>query len=1020
MKKLLFALLILSVVVFVGSCSTPDTPAGNDPAVTTDAQGDAPAVTTEAQGDTPAVTTEAQTPGADTPVVKPDYVVKKLTIGGVDISEFVIVLGPNMTENERHLATLLQKKIYEVCKVEIRCVSHTEPEQKNEILFGKTGRAASEMSPMYGKGSARQTDSKLAFVGNGTDGNGSMMRYLEFLLDAIPAGESYDIRIADFDNVEISQPHLTETNMPSTFSDVTGAYDPDFTNVKNVVDRFNYSVASLPDEITVLSPFEVESFPKSAEKTVFVAPNGNDSNSGTIDAPLATLAAAVKKVSGGGVIYLRGGVYDTTGAGDITARGTMSSPVIVTPYQNENVTFVVGKQLSASVFKPLDTANDPLAERIPASSWDSVVYVDLFSLGWTESELGSISASSPTSPVYPALYINDTMGEISRYPNSNEPMLYFQKVNETGSVTLRDSSSLYNKWIKRVKNWDSWKKAGGTESTTYSFDKGLYNNLKEAVADAQKLDAVSSTRYTDEYGNLNMDLGWSIKLEDLAPLKNKWVNTGDIWFFGNTYSGYRFYTCQIAEFDKKTVSVSSVHGTPLGATPSSNSPTGYNNYYFFNVLEALDYEGEWYVDKSTGYLYVYKTADFDNATLTYCTSTAPILNLVGCSNMIIDGIDTKFSSGEGICLTNCDDVVIQRCEAGHTGSNAIYVRQSTDCAIIYNEVYDGGDTLISFSGSMKDIGAASATRHVVQNNHCHSPRYSVKLGISISGAFTVASHNKLEDNGIYLSNTAECVVEYNDVKGGSLDVTDGGLIYLGLYDNFANHIRYNYLHDWNISDTGVYFDDLSCFNYAYGNIIDTSTKTSEGEVLLLYSSSGHYNVFFGNLLVGRGEDSITESSSYFDENQPSGYRFEGWAQKFVDTAKSYSATFYKHFPEMKIFYDMMKQHKDELKASSYVRNDLEIYLRAPAKNVIMNNIILGAETPIVQSLLKLTNSVTGELMTSTDLIQNNYHSTNVSSVLANHLNGDYTVSDSALSAITAIIPDFTQLTTENAGLTYER
>lgn len=47
-------------------------------------------------------------------------------------------------------------------------------------------------------------------------------------------------------------------------------------------------------------------------KTIYVAPNGNDATAGTIDAPLATLPAAYKKVVSGDTVYFRGGTYKVT------------------------------------------------------------------------------------------------------------------------------------------------------------------------------------------------------------------------------------------------------------------------------------------------------------------------------------------------------------------------------------------------------------------------------------------------------------------------------------------------------------------------------------------------------------------------------------------------------------------------------------------------------------------------------------------------------------------------------------
>ena len=47
-------------------------------------------------------------------------------------------------------------------------------------------------------------------------------------------------------------------------------------------------------------------------KSIYIAPGGNDSAAGTIDAPLATLPAAYKKVVSGDAVYFRGGTYKVT------------------------------------------------------------------------------------------------------------------------------------------------------------------------------------------------------------------------------------------------------------------------------------------------------------------------------------------------------------------------------------------------------------------------------------------------------------------------------------------------------------------------------------------------------------------------------------------------------------------------------------------------------------------------------------------------------------------------------------
>jgi len=45
---------------------------------------------------------------------------------------------------------------------------------------------------------------------------------------------------------------------------------------------------------------------------IFVAPDGDDTNPGSIDQPLASMQKAQELVSAGDTVYIRGGSYDVT------------------------------------------------------------------------------------------------------------------------------------------------------------------------------------------------------------------------------------------------------------------------------------------------------------------------------------------------------------------------------------------------------------------------------------------------------------------------------------------------------------------------------------------------------------------------------------------------------------------------------------------------------------------------------------------------------------------------------------
>ena len=84
----------------------------------------------------------------------------------------------------------------------------------------------------------------------------------------------------------------------------------------------------------------------------FIAPDGDDSAAGTIDAPWLNLQKAVNVALPGDIIYCRGGRYHFTtrdSSGKLTVRiknsGTAEAPITITAYENEQPIFDFEQQL---------------------------------------------------------------------------------------------------------------------------------------------------------------------------------------------------------------------------------------------------------------------------------------------------------------------------------------------------------------------------------------------------------------------------------------------------------------------------------------------------------------------------------------------------------------------------------------------------------------------------------------------------------------------------------------------------
>ncbi|WP_238392532.1 hypothetical protein [Paenibacillus antri] len=127
----------------------------------------------------------------------------------------------------------------------------------------------------------------------------------------------------------------------------------------------------------------------------FIAPNGSDSNAGTVESPFLTLERAreairsLKATSGlpqGGVtVYLRGGEYERTQSFLLDERdsGAADARITYKAYPGESVTLTGGMKLDKSWFVPVE---DPvvLNRIVSVEARGKVLQADLASRGITD------------------------------------------------------------------------------------------------------------------------------------------------------------------------------------------------------------------------------------------------------------------------------------------------------------------------------------------------------------------------------------------------------------------------------------------------------------------------------------------------------------------------------------------------------------------------------------------------------------------------------------------------------------
>ena len=666
--------------------------------------------------------------------------------------------------------------------------------------------------------------------------------------------------------------YLYELNLPEKMADLRGQV-PDEMSAEAVRARFLAARAELPREVTVIDPLAVSDFPASLENEVFVAEDGSDSADGSLTSPLRTVAEAARRVAGkgGAVITVRGGRYAFSEPLTLTEAqsGREGAPFILRSYPGEQVTFTGNTPLSTErgKWQLADPATDPVAARLPSAVQGKVYTTRLSDHGLTAEDIPAIR---PKQEGPPSLLVNGEAYTLARYPNTApdpHELLYFVYVYDSGRCTVRDGSDLYWSWIDRcnAEGWDPMKEVGWeiriVDEKQWELDRPAEYAHKGAAAEI-----------------------------------TKWVNTGDIWYYGSTFEGWEFgyynlaletegqYWAHTADGRRWTpgdgvpylgtpkaemlagqnptgtsawgaeagYSLKSVQSNHWGTKVSGNSPARANTYYLFNAIEALDEPGEWFLDRKTGILYLYPKDEgsFFGSEMSFSSKNAfAPLTLSGLSHAIVEGITVDGTGDVGITLDSCFDLVLQKVKVRNTKKENLLIKDCRRTAVIHSDFSRAGTVLVKFEDANAHYGK-KPTFNLLQNNFFHDPSPMRQHAMLFAGCRSVISHNYFRNTCMDSSTASECIIEYNRFEGGNADVVDGGMYYASGYAVRSNHIRYNLFHMFNATHQAMYFDTMCGGNYAYGNIVSTlgsMNKRHKG----WYSSTGHGNVCVGNIFILR-------------------------------------------------------------------------------------------------------------------------------------------------------------------------
>lgn len=534
----------------------------------------------------------------------------------------------------------------------------------------------------------------------------------------------------------------------------------------------------------------------------YIAPNGSDSNPGTITEPFASVPGAqnaVRAQIAAGLsepikVIIGAGTYQTPMiALDSRDSGTEACPI--TWEADGEVILNGGICLTADRFVPL-TAEEKA--RLHGDAVEHVVRCDLTALGLTRSDWGELCVTGShhtgkyydntvLAPMWCELFVNDIRQTIARYPN--EDYLYT-------TTPVRDSRETLG-----IKHYSQWK------------------SLRNPVSDINGID------------------------RDTAARAASWKTLDEVWMFGFPKYNWADMSSPVTRIDAEKCEMETQMASMFGLKP--NAP-----YYFYNVFEELDAPGEWYLDRARGWLYLYPNTELETADINLSILSESVLHANNVSYLTLRGItftgtraDAVTLNGDHLTIEHCcvknaagwgfqisgDHITVRGCEIHHTGKGGIDITGGDRCTL-------------------------TASENLLEYNHIHNTAEIFKTyapGIGMHGVGIVCRNNCIHDvphMAIGFSGN-ENIMEYNEIYNCCQFADDSSAIYAGRdYTMQGNQIRYNYFHDIqsnaekDIGVFGVYCDD----NLGGCEITQNIFAYCQSAILL---HGGHDMIVRGNLIL---------------------------------------------------------------------------------------------------------------------------------------------------------------------------
>ena len=599
---------------------------------------------------------------------------------------------------------------------------------------------------------------------------------------------------------------------------------------------------------------------------IAVSPSGHDTGAGTLLDPFQTLARAATAVQsvidggaidGGVVVWVRGGDYELSASLSIGASGSGSDAGWVTwrGYPGEVATLIGGHALDSSAFTTV-TAASPIWSRLDPSAQGQVQVIDLSSQGVTD--YGTLQERGFCSSGHHAaleLFFDGAPMTLARWPDADTNTAitpdtnasavdlfgtgvspdvtghYVQNGTQDGVSSFARNGlvnglqyNLYRlTWVYQGNTYTAWFLTtdasgypGNTNPWWYSYTSG-FANLSPSNG------AVGNPSFSDPsavdhgFAQVGSPISTS-QFGYMGTRPSRWSQATDVWIHGMLKYDWADCHQQVSSIDTTAQTITLTDAAGYGI--ATGQP-----WYAENLVEEITEPGEWWLDRSTGLLYVWPPAPLASHHVVVSTLNGPLVSMQHAQDVALEDLSFVAGRSNQISVSSSADIRLRNLTLDGAGTDAVVV-SGTDVGVELANIFGTGNGGVVLNGG--DRPSLTPGNDYVESSHIHDfGRWETtyRPGVSLNGVANRASHNLIHaaPHAAILYGGNEHLIELNDIHDVCHLAADSGAIYAGRdWGARGNIIRNNYIHQiqsvLSTDVNGVYLDDCLSGITVEGNI----------------------------------------------------------------------------------------------------------------------------------------------------------------------------------------------------------